>query len=267
MMHRTVAVTACLVTAASGGGQIHEGDVAVGVNDGVITVGTASDGTGFITQRRCVFGVALGAQARTTDPGFDSDAGVFAPGTDLGYFIGAALRRWDGSGFDGIPPEKIRISFGPVPGISTPGTDPVEPLEGIFVGTSGGEWHTHYAYRLELDGSPAVGAPSVGVYLLRLELRAGTAAYGGSDPFWFVITQGAPSAEFDAAFAFAEAAYGCPPLACPADVNGDGVVTPADFSAWITAFNTMSPGCDQNGDGDCTPADFSAWITNFNNGC
>ncbi len=54
---------------------------------------------------------------------------------------------------------------------------------------------------------------------------------------------------------------------CPADTNGDGLVTPADFSAWITAFNTQSPACDQNADGLCTPADFSAWILNFNTGC
>ncbi len=54
---------------------------------------------------------------------------------------------------------------------------------------------------------------------------------------------------------------------CLADVNGDGMLTPADFSAWIAAFNAMSPACDQNDDGSCTPADFSAWIANFNAGC
>ena len=54
---------------------------------------------------------------------------------------------------------------------------------------------------------------------------------------------------------------------CPADTNGDGTLSPADFSAWIAAFNAMSPACDQNGDNACTPADFSAWIANFNAGC
>ncbi len=55
--------------------------------------------------------------------------------------------------------------------------------------------------------------------------------------------------------------------ACPADTNGDGVVSPQDFNAWIVAFNSQSPACDQNGDGLCTPQDFNAWIVNFNNGC
>jgi len=53
-----------------------------------------------------------------------------------------------------------------------------------------------------------------------------------------------------------------------ADVNNDGVVSPADFSAWIAAFNTMNYRADQNGGGlgAVTPADFSAWIANFNLG-
>ena len=56
-------------------------------------------------------------------------------------------------------------------------------------------------------------------------------------------------------------------VSCPPDTNGDGSVTPADFNAWILAFNTQAPECDQNGDGLCSPADFNAWILNFNAGC
>jgi len=58
-----------------------------------------------------------------------------------------------------------------------------------------------------------------------------------------------------------------PDRECTADTNHDGAVTPADFSAWIAAFNASAPECDQNDDGVCTPADFSAWIANFNLGC
>ena len=54
---------------------------------------------------------------------------------------------------------------------------------------------------------------------------------------------------------------------CPADTNNDGVLTPADFSAWVAAFNTNAPECDQNDDDACTPADFSAWVANYNAGC
>lgn len=54
---------------------------------------------------------------------------------------------------------------------------------------------------------------------------------------------------------------------CLADVNGDGMLSPTDFTAWISAFNNQSAGCDQNNDGDCTPTDFTAWISNYNAGC
>ena len=52
-----------------------------------------------------------------------------------------------------------------------------------------------------------------------------------------------------------------------ADINGDGELSGADFSAWVIAFNTNSSQCDQNHDGLCTPADFSAWVSNYNMGC
>jgi serine protease AprX len=54
---------------------------------------------------------------------------------------------------------------------------------------------------------------------------------------------------------------------CPADINGDGMLSPADFTAWINAFNNSKLECDQNFDGLCTPADFTSWIANFNAGC
>ncbi len=54
---------------------------------------------------------------------------------------------------------------------------------------------------------------------------------------------------------------------CLADVNGDGMLSPTDFSAWVGAFNTGAPECDQNGDGMCTPTDFTAWVGNYNAGC
>jgi hypothetical protein len=54
---------------------------------------------------------------------------------------------------------------------------------------------------------------------------------------------------------------------CTADTNGDGTLTPTDFTAWINAFNNNLPECDQNSDSNCTPTDFTAWIANYNTGC
>ena len=59
---------------------------------------------------------------------------------------------------------------------------------------------------------------------------------------------------------------------CPADVNGDGTASPADFTAWLACFNDpmSAPFCDRadvNGSGAVDPADFTAWLAAFNMGC
>ncbi|MEL7482881.1 MAG: GC-type dockerin domain-anchored protein [Planctomycetota bacterium] len=56
-------------------------------------------------------------------------------------------------------------------------------------------------------------------------------------------------------------------LFCLADVNRDGSVNPADFTAWVRSFNDRDPLADQNLDGGIDPSDFNAWVTNFNSGC
>jgi hypothetical protein len=263
---KSVTMAMAVLAASSAHAQIHEGDIAVGVNSGVITLGVESDGAGLITNQQCIYGAEFGSQARTTDPGFDSDIGTFAPDTDLAYFIRKSLRRWDGANFDTIPAEKVRISFGPVSGASTPDTDPASPIEGVYVGTSGGEWHTHYAFRLELDGMPATGATSDGVYLLELELRELSGSYAASAPFWLVLSENAATQDLVDAIAYATLHLGCA-VQCIADVNGDGQLTPTDFTAWIAAFNTGDSRADQNQDGQITPTDFTAWIANYNMGC
>ncbi len=51
------------------------------------------------------------------------------------------------------------------------------------------------------------------------------------------------------------------------DQNNDGVITPTDFSAWVSNFNAMNPTADVNQDGIVTPTDFSAWVSAFNANC
>ncbi|MEO1716179.1 MAG: hypothetical protein AAFR76_03615 [Planctomycetota bacterium] len=57
-----------------------------------------------------------------------------------------------------------------------------------------------------------------------------------------------------------------PPARLLADLNGDDTLTPADFNAWILAFNQQLPQADQNGDQLVTPSDFNAWVLNYNRG-
>ena len=51
-----------------------------------------------------------------------------------------------------------------------------------------------------------------------------------------------------------------------ADQNADGLVTPADFSSWVSNYNSNNPIADVNQDGIVSPADFSAWVSAFNLG-
>lgn len=51
-----------------------------------------------------------------------------------------------------------------------------------------------------------------------------------------------------------------------ADQNADGLVNPADFSAWIINFNANNPRADVNGDSFVSPADLGAWIAQYNLG-
>ncbi|MEL6796005.1 MAG: GC-type dockerin domain-anchored protein [Planctomycetota bacterium] len=92
-----------------------------------------------------------------------------------------------------------------------------------------------------------------------------TGTTGTGDSVWF--SQDLGLNWFDSSFPGADFRLFAGGQDCPADTNNDGMVTPADFNAWIIAFNNQAPACDQNDDGLCTPADFNAWILNFNNGC
>ena len=60
---------------------------------------------------------------------------------------------------------------------------------------------------------------------------------------------------------------GQPAHPCPADVNTDGILNPADFTAWLNAFNAGDDAADINADGSVAPADFTAWLGAFNAGC
>ncbi len=53
----------------------------------------------------------------------------------------------------------------------------------------------------------------------------------------------------------------------PADLDGDGDRDGADLNAWILAYQAGDPVADQNFDGLVSPADFAAWILNANLGC
>ncbi|MEO0513170.1 MAG: GC-type dockerin domain-anchored protein [Planctomycetota bacterium] len=252
--------------AGTAGAQVHEGDISLGVDGGQLAVGDGSRfDDGSLDFAASVFGAGLDAFARTTNPGIDTDFDTFAPGTQVGYEYTAALRKWDGEDFDTIPAERVRMSLGPNPGVSTPLTD--ETVLGVTKGANSvGEWHTHYAIRLELNGSPANTAVSDGVYLLTLRLFEASGSIEHSDDFAIVLDNGTNEVEFEEALAAAEGLFTDTPF-CQADVNGDGKLLADDYSAWLLAFLAGDAKADQNGDGKFLADDFNAWLLAFLAGC
>lgn len=54
---------------------------------------------------------------------------------------------------------------------------------------------------------------------------------------------------------------------CPADMNDDETLSPADFTAWVIEYQAGDYSADQNRDRYLTPTDFTAWIRNYYEGC
>ncbi|MEL7240110.1 MAG: twin-arginine translocation signal domain-containing protein, partial [Planctomycetota bacterium] len=117
------------------------------------------------------------------------------------------------------------------------------PVAGTFLVDSGDNSLVPGVLTLDYVGNPRFAD----------ELNTPDTGVGGD----FIVDYGAVEAPGDSA----------QPDECAADVNGDGLLTPSDFTAWVVAFNSQADGCDQNGDGVCSPADFTSWVLNFNLGC
>ena len=272
----TGAIAASFTTFAAAQPDIHAGDIALGVKDAQLAFGDGSfDPVTFEPFfDACLFGIQLDSNARTSDPGFDSQTGAFAQGSEVGWNYRAALRRWDGVDFSTIPDEYVIITFGPVVGPATPTSDTIVPGFGITIG-SNGEFHNHMTFRLLQTGNqPANDADSLGTYLLELEFWMNPADAATSEPLFLVLNNADSEASFNAALAYAEQNIAwCSALAdCPADVNGDGSASPADFTAWLGCFQNPAsqPFCDRadvNASGTIDPADFTSWLAAFSAGC
>ncbi len=117
------------------------------------------------------------------------------------------------------------------------------------------------------DGTPTLsyqwkkGAANVGTNSASFTINNATPADDGN--YTVVVTNGCGNVTSAIATLTVTPDTG----SCVADTNGDGFLTPADFTAWVAAFNAGSAACDQNADSLCTPADFTAWVANYNAGC
>lgn len=153
---------------------------------------------GRITLSASVFGAELGESFPNfaNDPGFDSAPGTFPPGSQIGFSVLDALRKWDASDFDAVPAETMSISSGPAL-VTTPATAGSVVAGFALNVPASGAWHQHLGYTLN---DPA----SDGIYMLKLELFSSDAAIGKSEPFYLVFNQNSDEAMHEAAIAYVE---------------------------------------------------------------
>jgi len=168
------------------------------------------------------------------------------------------LARWDGSAWHAVGSGFTGVrSNSPFALATTPGGDIV--VAGAFDVVCDTPVNNIAKWSPNTDTWSAMGSgmsPRIQTVVLDLSVTPDGTVYAAG--------------QFDSAggntFAVNAAMFSCDQL-CPADTNGDGGLSPADFSAWIAAYNSSEPECDQNADGTCSPADFSAWVANYNAGC
>ncbi|MBX3390143.1 MAG: hypothetical protein KF691_11915 [Phycisphaeraceae bacterium] len=248
----------------------HLVDIAIGQSQGKIATGVfqiqGSNVAPMLSQR--VFIAEFGTFPNfTSSPGFDSLVGAFQGGSQIGFNIRKALRKWNGSAFPagavGIPPETIQIKLGPAANTRvTPMTDQLVPGFSLAVSSGGsttGEFHHHPGFTL-LD--PA----SDGLYLLELELWSTQAGLATSEPYWMVFSQNASEDDLQVAASWVRANVWKP--SCPADLNNDGLVDDSDFVFFVNAYDYLlcdPPGCptDFNGDWATDDADFLVFASAY----
>ncbi|MCA9273196.1 MAG: hypothetical protein KDA31_09140 [Phycisphaerales bacterium] len=218
-------------------------------------------------------GLTSSLVADNTVPQTVADQVVFQPDQAV------ARIEWTGvyTGGDTVPPAtdnfviNIRSDAFGSPGAVIATFPAGDNVSRTLISPSGGTLSNVYQYNADISFTFITGL----VYWIEIEndngnrdddaWAWGTGPTNAGGSVWFSQNLGANW--FDTTFPGTDFRLYADTPPCLADTNHDGQVTPADFSAWVAAFNQMGPECDQNGDGLCSPADFSAWVANFNAGC
>lgn len=189
----TTVLTLATLTAASTALAQHAGDIFVENVDGQLTTGLVSANTTIHDHR--VFASEFGETFPnfTDEPGFDSDAGQFAPGSQIGFDILTSLRLWDGQDFTTQASVSITVSFANLS---------VETGNGFVEGfglpvANNGEWHKHLNFVINQPHTP-------GIYLMSMQLWSTEQGLATSEPFYIVFNQETDEAIHDEAIEWAE---------------------------------------------------------------
>lgn len=201
------------------------------------------------------------------DPGFDSPSGSFPPGTVIGLDLLAALRLWDGAGFETIDPDFAMSVTKGSSIITTPSVD--QRVSGFAFGSADASGRFHHHVRYFLSPYDAFN-PTPGMWLLQFELWSTDPAVAPSEPVFIVFANGGGFvALLDEGVAWVEANLigggGCN----PADLGEPfGILDLADITAFIGAFVGAEPLADlAEPFGVFDLQDITAFVSAFVAGC
>lgn len=242
---------ACVAAATAFGGGLHDVDVILEVEDGVIltaeVVGpdeTAQERV-FAADVTLFFGIPF-----TDDPGFNSRIGTFPAGSVLRLNMLDSLRVWDGEDFGQTAPFLLELARGassffsdPSPGVTVSGP--------AMTVNSSGEVHVHVEHFLDAQADD-------GVYLMTFEIESNVQSIDATEPFFFLYDWNAAPEELLAARQWAQDNLVSAP--CPADLNGDGAVGAADLAVVLGAWGPGDGPADLNGDAVVNAMDLGAML-------
>lgn len=167
-------------------------DVWVRLAHGAVVTGSISEDEVPIDERWRVFGAEFGEAGVpyfADEPGLQLENGTVDPGFMFNVSFADAVSAWNGAGFSPTA-ETITLDFQGASATSGDG-----PGFGFDFAADGlGGFHGHFDIFLNGDGSDD---PTDGIYLVPLVL--GAEGLETSDTFWWVMNNGRPEREHDAA--------------------------------------------------------------------
>jgi hypothetical protein len=191
-----LALSAALCANPAWASGLHEGDILVSVSGGKLKTNGGHDDLGKVFEGD--FGDLAGGLYKTDDPGYDSEAGTFAQGTQLFYKALGKLSFWNGSHWSAanVPAGvsvQIEGNLGELTSFTASGV--TGDLSGLIgQAGAGGSVHEH------LDMSVAGANRTLpGAYMISLQLWSSSTALQASDPYHIVLNRGLSEDDFEAA--------------------------------------------------------------------
>ncbi len=199
-MHRfpiaALALSAALCATPAWAEGLHDGDILISVVGGKLKTNGGHDDLGKVFEGD--FGDVAGGLYKTDDPGYESEAGTFAQGTQVWYKALGRLSFWNGSHWgSAYVPAGVSVvidgNLGETTSWSAAGV--TGDLSGL-IGQAGATGNVHEHLDMSILGS---NRAVPGAYTISLQLWSTSTALQASDPYHIVLNRGLSEDDFEAA--------------------------------------------------------------------